>query len=385
MPDEQLGYLIFNFTMGQILCLIFFITGIYLIISKYEIKKKINIPIDEYINLSLYDKKNGYYMKKNPFGEKGDFTTAPNISRLFSEMIAVWILSFWQSSGSPKNFNLVELGAGNGEMMKIIIESLKNFPNFFEACNIYIFEKSPVLKKIQKNKLKGNKINWLSKIHKIKRNPTIYIANEFFDSIAIKQFIKLNNSWFERYINIKNKNKPFFFNKKFNMKNFEKKLNYKIGNKQNFIEYSNIGIDYLKIISKVIKKNSGGLLIIDYGYFDYKMKNTLQAISNHRYSNILKNIGNSDITHNINFNLFKNIIKKMGGLKELTTTQKSFLIKMGIKERAEIMSRNLPFSKKANIFYRLKRLIDEKQMGDLFKVMLIKNKKNKFNLGFGND
>ena len=75
----------------------------------------------------------------------------------------------------------------------------------------------------------------------------------------------------------------------------------------------------------------------------------------------------------------------MGGLKELTTTQKSFLIKMGIKERAEIMSRNLPFSKKANIFYRLKRLIDEKQMGDLFKVMLIKNKKNKFNLGFGND
>ena len=109
----------------------------------------------------------------------------------------------------------------------------------------------------------------------------------------------------------------------------KKKLNYKISNKQNFIEYSNIGINYLKIISKIIKKNSGGLLIIDYGYFDYKMKNTLQAISNHKYSNILKNIGNSDITHNINFNLFKNIIKKMGGLKELTTTQKSFFNKNG--------------------------------------------------------
>ena len=115
------------------------------------------------------------------------------------------------------------------------------------------------------------------------------------------------------------------------------------------------------------------------------MKNTLQAVSNHRYSNILKNISNSDITYNINFSLFKNVIKKMGGLKELTTTQKSFLVKMGIKERAEIMSRNLPFSKKANIFYRLKRLIGEKQMGDLFKVMLIKNRKNEFNLGFGND
>ena len=84
--------------------------------------RKINIPLDDFINLSLYDKKKGYYIKKNPFGQKGDFITAPNISRLFSEMIAIWILSFWQNLGSPKNFNLVELGAGNGEMMKIFIE-----------------------------------------------------------------------------------------------------------------------------------------------------------------------------------------------------------------------------------------------------------------------
>ena len=76
-------------------------------------------------------------MKKNPFGKKGDFTTAPNISRLFSEMIAVWIVNFWQNLGSPKNLNLIELGAGNGEMMKILIESFKNFPNFFNSCNIY--------------------------------------------------------------------------------------------------------------------------------------------------------------------------------------------------------------------------------------------------------
>ena len=349
-----------------------------------KLKKNIKISLDEFINLSLYDKKNGYYMKKNPFGEKGDFTTAPNISRLFSEMIAIWIISFWYNLGSPKNFNLVELGAGNGEMMRIFIESFKKFPNFLNACNIFIHEKSPILIKTQKNKLRGNKIIWVSKINKIKKNPSIFIANEFFDSIAIKQFIKLDNLWFERFVSI-NEKKNFFFDKKFDMKKFEKKINLKISNKQNFIEFSEIGMDYLTNISNIVKKNRGGILIIDYGYFDYKMKNTLQAISNHKYSNILKNIGYSDITYNINFNLLKNIIKKMGGLKELTTTQKSFLIKMGIKERAKILSRNLPFSKKADIFYRLKRLIDETQMGDLFKVMFIKNKKNKFNLGFGND
>ncbi len=345
-------------------------------------KKISNIPLDEFINLSLYDKKNGYYMKKNPFGKKGDFTTAPNISRLFSEMIAVWIISFWQNLGSPKNFNLIELGAGNGEMMKILIESFKNFPDFTNACKIFIHEKSSTLIKVQRKKLKSSKISWLYDLNKLNGKPCIFIANEFFDSIAIKQFIKLEDRWFEKFVKIKDRNSAFFFEKKMNMKNLEKKIKYKISNKQNFIEYSEVGVNYLKKISNIIKKNQGGVLIIDYGYLEDKMKNTLQAVSNHKYSNILENIGNSDITHNISFNFFKKIIKKIGGLSEITTNQKKFLTKIGIQERAEIISKNLSFSKKVNLFYRLKRLIDEKQMGDHFKVMFIKNKNDKFNLGF---
>ena len=97
-------------------------------------------------------------MKKDTFGIKGDFITAPNISRLFSEMIAIWIVTFWQSLGSPKKFNLVELGAGNGEMMKILIESFQNFPIFLKSCNLIIHEKSPSLIKIQKKKLYKSKV-----------------------------------------------------------------------------------------------------------------------------------------------------------------------------------------------------------------------------------
>ena len=98
-----------------------------------KLKMKSSLSLDEFINLSLYDKKFGYYMKKNPFGKKGDFITAPNISRLFSEIIAIWIISFWKSLGSPKKFNLIELGGGNGEMMKILIESFQNFPSFLNS------------------------------------------------------------------------------------------------------------------------------------------------------------------------------------------------------------------------------------------------------------
>ena len=347
-----------------------------------KIKKNGEIPLDKFIDLSLYNKKIGYYMKKNPFGKKGDFITAPNISRLFSEMIAIWIISFWKNLGSPRNFNLIELGAGNGEMMKVLLESFKNFPSFLKSCNIIIHEKSPILIRIQKEKLSKSKIIWISQINKIKKNPSIFIANEFFDAMPIKQFRKQRNIWYEKFVNFENYSKASFIEKKTDIKKIEKRLNFKISQNQDFIEYSEFGFDYLKNISDIIKKNTGGLLIIDYGYLEKKMKNTLQAVSNHKFANILDNIGGVDITHNINFELFKKFTQKLGGLDYNLNTQKNFLIKMGIKERAEILSRNKNFSKKADIFYRLNRLIDEKQMGTLFKVMFIKSKKIKFNLGF---
>ncbi len=347
-----------------------------------KIRNTNKLSLDKFINLSLYDKKFGYYMKKDPFGKKGDFITAPNISRLFSEMIAIWIISFWESLGSPKKFNLVELGAGNGEMMKVLIESFKNFPLFFKSSNFFIHEKSPTLIKIQKKKLKGAKIIWISKINKIKKSPTIFVANEFFDSLAIKQFKKKGSLWFEKYVNFENKKKPFFYEKKINIKKIEKKIKFRISKNQNFIEFSELGFRYLKDISKQIKVNNGGLLLIDYGYSKSKMRNTLQGVINHKFANILEHLYKVDITHNINFNLFKNFIKKISGLDNILTTQKYFLTNMGIMKRAEIISKNQNFLKKADMLYRIKRLIDERQMGNLFKVMLIKNKDNKFNLGF---
>ena len=341
-----------------------------------------SLPLDKFIDLSLYDKKIGYYMKQNPFGKKGDFITSPNVSRMFSEMIAIWIVGFWENLGSPQKFNLVELGAGNGSMMKILIESFKNFPSFFGACNILIHEKSPKLIKVQKKELKLKKIVWISELKEIKKIPSIFIANEFFDSIAIKQFVKEKNLWFERYVKVKKNKSNFFFNKKFNMNKFEKKISYNISKNQTFIEYSLLGLKYLKKITNFIKKNNGGLLIIDYGYTEKRMKDTLKAISNHKYSNVLQNIGKSDITHNINFYLFKKQIQKLGGVKELFTTQGDFLKKMGIEKRAEIISKNLNFSMKADMYYRLKMLMDENKMGKIFKVMFIKKQKNNYKLGF---
>ncbi len=347
-----------------------------------KLNKSTNLPLDQFINLALYDKSKGYYMKKNPFGKEGDFITAPNVTRIFSEIIAIWIVTFWKSLGSPKKFNLIELGAGNGEMMKVIIETLKNFPECYNSCIYIIHEKSNYLIKLQQKNLNLEKSSWVNNLNKINSSPVIFLANEFFDAIPVKQFFKRQESWFERFVDIKDPKKAKFNEQKTDIKKIEKELNFKISKNQNIIEYSPDTFKYLGTICNLIKRNKGGILIIDYGYLDPIMRETLQAINNHKYSNLLENIGNSDITYNINFNLFEKFINQFNELSTISTNQKKFLTSMGILQRAEIISRNIPFSEKSDLFYRIRRLIDEKQMGELFKVMLIKNKNNKHKTGF---
>ena len=339
-------------------------------------KKNVLFTLDKFIEESLYNKKHGYYMKKNPFGKNGDFITAPNISILFSEMIAIWVISFWEKLGCPKKFNLVELGAGNGEMMKILVNTFKNFSQFKNSCKINILEKSKLLKKIQKNNIKDEKIKWLNNF------PSIFIANEFFDALPIKQFLKKDKKWHERHVKFVNDKDLEYLDIPFDMQKFEKKIKFKISYKQKFIEYSPLATKYLETIIKKIKLSNGGILIIDYAYLEKEMRNTLQAVSKHKYCDVLKGFSNSDITYNLSFNLINMIIEKLGSYSSLSTTQKKFLTKLGILERAEILSKDIPFSQKADIYFRIKRLIDKSEMGHLFKVMFITNHKNKFKLGF---
>ena len=163
-------------------------------------KENYKIPLDKFIDNALYHPKNGYYMQKFPFGKKGDFITSPNISNIFSEMIFLWIISYWEKFHAGKNINIVELGAGNGEMMFQIIGSARRFKKFYNKCNFSIYEKSNKLIKVQKEKLKKYEVKWIKNLNILKNKPTIFFGNEFLDALPIKQFINYNNIWYERYI-----------------------------------------------------------------------------------------------------------------------------------------------------------------------------------------
>ena len=143
-----------------------------------------------------------------------------------------------------------------------------------------------------------------------------------------------------------------------------------------------MAIKFLGAISKKINKFDGGLLAFDYGYNAKKNKNTLQSVKKHRYTNLLLKPGHSDITSHINFKLFHKILKKNNLNVKKITDQSEFLKKIGILERANILSEKMTFKAKANMFYRLKRLLDYKEMGSLFKVIFAQKKDGKFSLGF---
>jgi len=347
------------------------------------LKEKKSIPLDQFINIALYDKKFGYYMKKNPFGKKGDFITSPLISNLFSEMLAVWCVSFWEHLGKPSKILLVELGPGDGTLCKDLLNTFRKFKYFYNSLEINLLEISNKLKTIQKKKITDKKVKWIKKIQEINYGPVIFLGNEFFDALPIKQIYKKKKFFFEKYVTLSDDNKKIKFLYKRannNLMNHIRKLDL-ISN-GNTIEYPLEAIKFINTISKKIDKFDGGLLTFDYGYTAKKNQSTLQSIKKHKYTNILLMPHSSDITSHLNFSLFNNILKRNNLNVKKIINQSTFLKKIGILERANILSKKMTFKEKANMFYRLKRLLDPMEMGSLFKVIFAQKKSRNFSLGF---
>ncbi len=353
-------------------------------LKNFGIKFSTNIPVDEFIEKALYDPKFGYYTNKNPFGKSGDFITAPNISNLFSEIILIWLVSSWETFGKPKNFNFVELGPGDGSLTKVISNTCKRFPEFDNAINIYLYEKSNFLKKIQKKKIKNNKIKWIKDFNSIKKGPVIFFGNEFFDAIPIKQFLKKGDSFLEKCFNFKTNGLNESYQKALK-KDVDQIVSYKTLNGLQFIEYPKLGLMELNKVVKKISSLKGGILLVDYGYLNMINKNTLQSVMNNKkidMKSLYKFCGNADITSLVNFSLLREYFNKKNLKTKKVVSQKFFLEKMGIMERVKILEKNMTVKQKNYFSITLNRLLNKDSMGELFKVIFAYKSKNEDFLGF---
>ena len=336
---------------------------------KFFKKSKI-LPVDQFLENVLYNNKFGYYASRLPFGEKGDFVTSPNISYLFSEIVAIWIISTWELFGKPKHFNIIEIGPGDGALTKVLLRSFKKFPEFNSIKKIFLYEKSSYLKKIQKKNISDKNVIWTNNFNSIKKGPVIFFGNEFFDALPIKQFKRIKNSILEKNYTLDKNYKIKEVFKKASKTDIKILKSYKTLNKLNFIELPKFGFQVLKKIIKKISKLKGCILMIDYGYLKSNNQNTLQSVMKHKKNNLLENLSKADITAHVNFDLLNEFFSKNGLKVNNVITQKEFLENMGIIERAEIVAKKMNFREKSDLYLRIKRLLIPGSMGNLFKVIL---------------
>ncbi|MDC1151589.1 SAM-dependent methyltransferase [Pelagibacteraceae bacterium] len=345
-------------------------------------KKKKSLPVDKFYQNVLYDKKNGYYTTKQPFGKNGDFITAPKLSNLFSEIIAIWIISAWQVLGKPKRLNIIELGPGDGSLAKILLQVCKRFPDFNAAKKIYLYELSSFLKNLQKKNIRSNEVKWINTFKDINKGPVIFFGNEFFDAIPIKQFKNEKGFLLEKHYKLDKNYKIEEIFKKALKKDALKINSYKSLKNLKFIEFPKYGFEELNKIIKKISQVGGCLLLIDYGYLKSNNQNTLQSVMNHKRNNLMNNLGKADITSHVNFKLLSEFFAKNNLKIEKIITQQKFLRNMGIIERAEIIGKKMKFRDQSNMYLRLKRLLSPNLMGELFKVALAYNSKSRKFFGF---
>ncbi len=334
------------------------------------------ISISSFMNEALFNPKHGYYTSQDSIGRKGDFITAPEISQVFGELIGVYIVSLWQNNHDSKEISLVEAGSGNATLIKDLLNFASKIPNFLENVSINIIEVSSKLRKIQQKNLKGFNVKWWDSFADFYANnqkkPIFFIANEFLDCFAINQYLKIDNFWVEKLVGLDENSKLQFMLSKKDPKldNKIKELTNNLGKNNDIFEHSPALDEFMNSLCVAIKKTGGIAINIDYGYIKNDLKNTLQSVKNHKFNNILENIGKSDITSLVNFGHIAEIAKNQN-LQSWVVTQKEFLESLGIEIRSQKLLANKTKPEQEEINSSISRLINKDQMGELFKVLVV--------------
>jgi len=261
------------------------------------------IDVSQYMLLSMDDPQYGYYKTANPFGQDGDFITAPEISQTFGEMIAVWAIITWKNMGDPSPVLLCEIGPGRGTLMDDILRTIgKLEPEYLACMRVFLVETSPRLVIIQRKKLRAHnvRIEWIVDFTKLPDLPLVLISNEFFDVLPIHQYVLNNGHFRERMISV-DKNGHLCFSLGPDASDV-----HVIPSDDNtpggiIMELSPARLDLAQAISKHLAKNRGAALIIDYGAIEPSCGDTLQAISKHSFRNPLENPGSYDLTSHVDF------------------------------------------------------------------------------------
>jgi SAM-dependent MidA family methyltransferase len=334
------------------------------------------ISVSDYFSLCLADPEYGYYRTREPFGTAGDFVTAPEVSQLFGEMIGVFLVHAWQRHGKPGNVRLVEIGPGRATMMADMLRVVARIaPDLHETVGVHLVESSDRLRAVQQQTLSDHdgKIAWHSSLDDIPPGFTLLAANELFDAIPIRQFVRTAKGFRERLVGL----------------DIDGELTFAAGIAEidpmllpdtpkplpigTIFEFAPARQSVMTMISDRLAAEGGTAIVIDYGHMATSFGDTLQAVRMHEYDPPLEHPGEADLTSHVDFQHLAETARASGVHINGCACQGDFLIGLGLMERAAALGRDQDGAIRQAIQLAVDRLAGagEGRMGELFKVLAV--------------
>jgi SAM-dependent MidA family methyltransferase len=330
-------------------------------ILRTQIRETGPMTVADYMALCLGHPQHGYYTTRDPLGAAGDFTTAPEISQMFGEMIGLWLAQVWIDAGRPAPFRLVELGPGRGTCMADALRAARAVPGFVEAADLWLVETSPALRAAQAKRLPDARrsAQWADRLEAVPEGPTLLIANEFLDALPVRQFIASASGWREKRIGLGAGGLAWGLSPPLPGGCDAPEAAWR--------EESALADAIARQVATRINAEGGAALFVDYGYraADRPPGFTLQALRHHAPADPLERPGEADLTWLIDFD---RLAENLAPLTAACAPQGAFLARLGIGQRAAQLAAARPGEADA-IADALERLTGAGQMGTLFKAL----------------
>ena len=320
------------------------------------------ITVARYMELCLNDPEHGYYRRRAPIGAQGDFVTAPEVSQMFGELIGLWCVVCWRQMGAPAPVNLVELGPGRGTMMLDVLRAAGAEPEFRRAMSLHLVETGERLRDAQQQSLAGVPAAWHASLDALPPGPLLLVANEFFDALPVHQYEMTEAGWRERLVawqggacQLQLAAAPSALERP--------------GQVGDVFEQAPARNRYMADIASRLESDGGAALVIDYGHGESANGDTLQAVLAHRVQSIFAEPGLADLTSHVDFEALGHAAA--GVSVHGPVRQGEFLRGLGIEARAAALQCAATPAQSLEIDSALHRLLDTRQMGELFKALAL--------------
>lgn len=324
------------------------------------------MSVADYMAECLLHPEHGYYTSRQPFGTAGDFTTAPEISQMFGELIGLCLAQTWLDHGAPARFTLAELGPGRGTLMADILRATRGIPGFHAAAQVTLIEASPALRHTQRATLGLHPAQWLDDVSQLPQAPLYLIANEFFDALPIRQFTRDAGGWCEHMVGLTDGSLSFGLTDAAPLAALDHRQKDTIPG--DIVEVCPAAPAIVEHIAQRIAAHGGTALIIDYGGWRSK-GDTLQALRHHAFTPPLATPGQADLTAHVDFAALADAAAPCATTK--LTAQGRLLRNLGIDTRAARLAQNLSGAGLENHMAATRRLTDPTEMGTLFKALAL--------------